>query len=158
MSSYQLLFQPTDKIVNSRRFKKLSSELAQQTYLQNLFFKQLTELAAGNITVAILLWLRSYVEFSQDRLIFPATIHFDPTFLYQLTTEELFTLAAVLQHDIINAQHHALIFHQDIQHSLLLLNRMANKGFLVQKSNGYQIHPLLYRPVVSILKSGNIIH
>lgn len=158
MSSYQLQFQPTDKIAGSRRYRKLGSEQARQTYLQEMFFKQLGELAAGNITVAILLWLRSYVEFSQDRLCFPAAIQFDPTFLYQLSTEELFTLAAVLQHDILTAEHHALIFHQDLQPSLLLLNRMANKGFLVQKPNGYQIHPFLYRPVVGVLKSGNIIH
>ena len=108
--------------------------------------------------MAILLWLRSYTEFSQDKLIFPPTINFDPTFLYQLPAEELFTLVAVLQHDILNAEHHARVFHQDIQHSLLLLNRMASKGILVQKPNGYQIHPFLYRPVVRVLKSGNIIH
>jgi hypothetical protein len=158
LSSYRLQFQPPDKIAGSRRYKKLGTEQARQSYLQALFFKQLADLAAGNITVAILLWLRSYREFSQDRLCFPAGIQFDPTFAYQLTSEELFTLAAVLQHDILTAPHHALIFHQDLQPSLLLLNRMANKGLLVQKPNGYQIHPFLYRPVVEVLKAGNIIH
>jgi|GEM_PF-612056 len=157
-SGYQLLFQPTAEIANSRRFNKLDSEQARQAFLQNQFFRQLTELAAGNITVGILLWLRSYKEVTQNKLIIPANIDFDPIFLYQLPPEELFTLVALLQHDILSAEHHALVFHQEIQQSLLLLNRMANKGFLVQKSNGYQIHPFLYRPVVRVLKSGNIIH
>ena len=157
-SNYKLLFKAPEEVTNSRRFRKLSSEQARQAFLQSHFFKQLTELAAGNITVAILLWLRSYTEFTQDKLIIPASIDFDPTFLYKLSPEELFTLIAVLQHDILTAEDHALVFHQELQQSLLLLNRMANKGFLVQKSNGYQIHPFLYRPVVRVLKSSNIIH
>ena len=157
-SNWQLLFKASGEIANSRRFRKLSSDQARQAFLQNHFFKQLTEMAAGNITVALLLWLRSYEEFTSDKLIMPASIDFDPTFLYKLSPKELFTLIAILQHDILNADHHALVFHQDIQQSLLLLNRMANKGFLVQKSNGYQIHPFLYRSVVRVLKSSNIIH
>ena len=157
-NGYQLFFKVTDKISTSRRFKKLSSDQERQSSLQNTYFEQLTELAAGNLTVAILFWLRSYEEFSQDKMTLPATINFDPSFLYKLSAEELFTLAALLQHDILNEEHHALIFHQDMQQSLLLLNRMANKGFLVHKSNGYQIHPFLYRGIVRVLKSSNIIH
>ena len=157
-SNYKLLFKVPEDVLNSRRFRKLNTDQSRQVFLQNHFFKQLTELAAGNITVAILLWLRSYTEFTQDKLVIPASIDFDPTFLYKLSPEELFTLIAVLQHDVLNAEHHALVFHQDLQQSLLLLNRMANKGFLVHKSNGYQIHPFLYRPVVRVLKSSNIIH
>jgi hypothetical protein len=157
-SGYQLFFKSTEEIARSRRFKKLKTDWERQEYLQTLFFGQLTELAAGNISVAMLFWLRSYEEFSEDKLILPATINFDPSFLYQLPTEELFTLAALLQHDILSTEDHALIFHQDIQQSHLLLNRMANKGFLVPQTNGYRIHPFLYRPVVQVLKSDNIIH
>lgn len=157
-SGYQLIFKPTDEIVQSRRYKKLKTDWERQEYLQTLFFDQLTELAAGNISVAMLFWLRSYEEFTENKLILPATINFDPSFLYQLPAEELFTLAALLQHDTLSTEDHALVFHQDIQQSHLLLNRMANKGFLVKQSNGYQIHPFLYRPIVRVLKSDNIIH
>ena len=157
-NGYKLLFRATDEVTTNRRYKKLTTDKERQAHLQNVFFEQLTQLAAGNITVAFLFWLRSYEDFAQDTLTLPATIEFDPSFLYKLSTEELFTLAALLQHDILNEEHHALIFHQDIQQSLLLLNRMANKGFLVHKSNGYQIHPFLYRGIVRVLKSSNIIH
>jgi hypothetical protein len=157
-NGYQMVFGVSDEIAASRRYKKLTTDQERQTYLQNVFFEQLTKLAAGNITVAFLFWLRSYEDFSQDKLTVPATIEFDPSFLYELSAEELFTLAALLQHDILNEEHHALIFHQDMQQSLLILNRMANKGFLVHKSNGYQIHPFLYRGIVRVLKRSNIIH
>ena len=157
-SGYQLVFEPTPDIIQSRRFKKLKTEQERQESLQTQFFQQLTELAAGNISVAMLFWLRSYKEFSEDKLILPATIHFDPSFLYQLPAEELFALAALLQHDILSTEDHALICHQDVQQSQMLLNRMANKGFLVQQKYGYRIHPFLYRPVVQVLKSDNIIH
>ncbi len=157
-SGYQLFFKPTDEIVQSRRYKKLKTDWERQQYLQSLFFGQLTELAAGNISVAMLFWLRSYEEFSENKLILPATINFDSSFLYQLPAEELFTLAALLQHDTLSTEDHALVFHQDVQQSHLLLNRMANKGFLVKQANGYHIHPFLYRPIVRVLQSDNIIH
>ncbi|RMF03364.1 MAG: ATP-binding protein [Chloroflexi bacterium] len=157
-SGRRLRFKPNPEITNSRRFRKLKTEKERQTYLKNLFFQQLSELAMGNITVAILFLLRSYKRFSHASLTLPATIDFNPSFLYQLPAEEHFTLIAFLQHDSLNEEHHALIFHQDVQQSLLLLNRMANKGYLEKNETGYQIHPFLYRPIVRVLKSDNIIH
>jgi hypothetical protein len=157
-SGRKLHFSATPEIANSRRFRKLDSERERQAYLQKLFFEQLTELAMGNISVAILFLLRSYKKVTAKKLTLPSTIDFNPSFLYQLPPEELFTLIAFLQHDSLTEEHHALIFHQHLQQSLLLLNRMANKGYLVQNSTGYQIHPFLYRPVVRVLKSENIIH
>ena len=72
--------------------------------------------------------------------------------------EELFTLGAILQHEMLNAEAHARVFHQDVEQSVLLLNNLANKGILIEKPVGYFIHPFLYRPVVLVLKSKNIIH
>ena len=157
-SGYQLLFEATPEIAQSRRYKRLKSDQERQKLLQHLFFEQLTELAAGNIAVAMLFWLRSYRLFSEDKLILPASINFDPSFLYMLPAEELFALAALLQHDTMSTQDLSLVFHQDTQQSQLLLNRMANKGYLIKMSNGFGIHPFLYRPVVRVLKSDNIIH
>ena len=157
-SGYQLYFEPPTDVLQTRRFGRLKTEQQRQEYLKTLFFEQLTDLAAGNVSVAMLFWLRSYKAFTQNKLILPTTIDFDPSFLYQLPSEELFTLAALLQHDILSTEDHARIFHQDNYDSDLLLSRMANKGYLTQKLNGYRIHPFLYRPVVQVLKSDNIIH
>lgn len=159
VSGYQMIFDAAEDVANSRKYRKLASEEERQKYLKMLFFKDLTEKAGGNLSVATLLWLMSIKVESKEAIRLPGTIDFDPSILKQLPAEELFTLAALLQHESLNTLNHARIFHQDEQKSLMQLERMHNLGYLQNDENGgYAIHPLLYRPTVQALKSQNIIH
>ena len=74
-----------------------------------------------------------------------------------MASEDLFTFAAFLQHETLTPEQHALIFNQDIQKSLLIFNRMKNKGMLSEVKGGYQVHYLLYRTVVRALKINNLL-
>ena len=84
--------------------------------------------------------------------------NFDYTFLFQLTPDDLFSLAAILQHGELSETDHARIFQQDASRSRLLLKKMRNSGILIEVEGRYRVHPLLYRPVVRALKSRNILH
>ncbi|MCI0697071.1 hypothetical protein L0337_34335 [candidate division KSB1 bacterium] len=64
----------------------------------------------------------------------------------------------LLHHETLTAEQHALVFHQDVQRSALLLNRLQSKGILITTANGYVIHPLLYHSMVRVLKTRNILH
>jgi predicted transcriptional regulator of viral defense system len=108
--------------------------------------------------VAILFWLKAIKEIKEDRFIISPFIEFDPTFLDHMDKVDLFTFAAFLQHETLTVEHHAMIFHQGLQSSKLQLSRLEKNGILIQRSRGYQIHYLLYRPVVKTLKLHNIIH
>ncbi len=157
LSGYHLHFTVPASVRSSRKFKKLNSEEERQTYLRKYFFSQLAQLSAGNITAAILFWLRSIKEVSDEQFMVPAKINFDASFLEQLSGEELFTLAAFVQHDQLIASHHAMIFHQDIQESRLILTLMMNKGFLTFEDDHYHIDPILYRPILRNLREQNIV-
>ncbi|UCE04901.1 MAG: AAA family ATPase, partial [bacterium] len=158
ISGYQLHFDLPESVTQSRQFKKLKNEDQQQKFLMDMYFDQLNKLSAGNITVAMSFWLSAIREISENRMVLWPTIDLDYSFLYQLSSDELFTLAAMLQHETLEAEEHALIFHQNIQQSLLLLNQLKTKRIIVDVEDRYQIHHLLYRPVVAVLKSKNIIH
>ena len=157
LSGYQLHFTTPAAVRSSRKFRKLTSEEERQTYLRKYFFSQLSQLSAGNITAAILFWLRSIKEVSEDQFMVPAKINFDASFLEQLSGDELFTLASFVQHDQLIAAHHAMIFHQDIQQSRLILTLMVNKGFLTFEDDHYHINPILYRPILRNLREQNIV-
>ncbi len=158
VSGYKLVFEPPPEASQSKKFKKLASEAARQDFLQDLYFGQLNQLAAGNITIAMMFWQSAIQKIAQESMQISLK-NFDASFLHQLPAEELFTLAALLQHEMLRIEEHATIFHQDIQQSTLLMNRMANRGILYEKSNGcFQINFLLYRAVVQTLAAKNILH
>ncbi len=157
-TGYRLLFEIPKKIVDNRQFKKLESVKEQQAFVQNLFFEQLQNFASGNIAVAILFWLRSIIKIENYDLILNPVIDLETLFLHQLSTEEVFTLGCMVQHDHLNPQQHSIIFRQNLHQSTLFFNQLSSKGFIIKTPSGYQIHPFLYRPIVQALKRKNILH
>jgi hypothetical protein len=158
VTGYQLFFESPEWVGKSRKFKRLATLEEQQKFLREMFFEQLQKFGSGNITVTMLFWLRAIQKIEKNRLILTPEINFDFSFLYRLMDTEFFTLGAILQHEILSAEDHAEIFHQDVDQSILLLNNLCNKGLLHEVTGGYAIHPFLYRPVVNVLKGKNIIH
>jgi hypothetical protein len=158
ISGYPLHFDVPPPASQPRKFRKITSGAEQQAFLKDWFFDQLNRLASGNVAVMMLFWLSAVQKISQDNFLVSPVIDLDFSFLHQLGQDELFTLAALLQHETLNAEEHAAIFHQGMDQSLLLLNRMSNKKYLNSAAGRYSIHPLLYRPSVATLKAKNIVH
>lgn len=158
VSGYGLHFEAPEKIVNSRQFKKLKEEEDRQNYLRKNFFKELTEISGGNIKSAILFWLGALEDFSEDRVTISTRIDFDQDSILRLTADELFTLAALIQHEYLNEEQHSLVFNQELNSSRALLGRLFKKGFLEKFGDNYSVHPFLYRPVVRALISKHILN
>ena len=158
VSGYQLEFETPANFDKSTRLKRSLSESARQDVLRKSFFQQLNRLASGNLTVAILFWLKAVREIKSDRFLIAPFIEFDPSFLSQMSSPDLFTFAAFLQHETLTPAHHAKIFHQAEETSVMQISKLERSGILVKKSKGYQIHYLLYRPMVRTLKLHNILH
>ena len=158
VSGYKLLFNLPEEISKSKKFKKLRTEEEQQSFLQSLFFKNLDELSKGNITITLLFWLRAIQELSEDKISIYPLITFDFSFLNQLPAEEIFTLAAFMQHENLKTAEFSEIFNQNIEKTSLLLTRFFNSGILLKNERGFHIHPFLYRSIVRILKSKNLLH
>ena len=158
VSGFLLEFSYFDELQKNRVFRKKKTNEARQEYLKNLFFNMLNELSQGNITVAMLYWLRSIQQFSKDRVILKTELKFDFNFLQQLPDDDLFTLAAVFIHETLDASDHALIFRLTVDVSFLQLNRLQRSGLLEESVYGFRINPLLYRPLERTLKAKNILH
>jgi hypothetical protein len=114
-------------------------------------------MADGNITTAILIWLRSIKEISKEKMVLSSNFDLDFSFLDSLPEESILTLGAILHHEILTFGNHALIFNQNADKSRLHLEKLETKGLLIKASDGYQIHPFIYRPLVLKLKKLNIL-
>jgi hypothetical protein len=157
ISGYGLEFLPDESLANDRRFKKIRDFEAQQEFLDKAFFKELHQITKGNISVAFLLWQLSVEEFRKDKVLIRSNMILETSFLNDLPEDELFTLEALLEHEILTIEEHSLIFRETEEYSSQLLNRMRNKGLLVETTTGYQLHYMLYKPVVKTMKSKNIL-
>ncbi len=158
VSGYELDFEiPKSWPQNGKLNKYFNGRPGTQRLLQEFFFTELNELSAGNITIAILHWLRAIDKFAADKLILTPYVGFDYSCLTELQEEDLFTLASILNHEILNAGDHALIFRQIPENSMMQMVRLQNYGLLLSAQSGFQVNPLLYRPVIKLLSARNVL-
>jgi hypothetical protein len=158
VSGYDLDFEiPKSWSQNGKLNKYFNGRPGTQRLLQEFFFTELNELSAGNITIAILHWLRAIDKFAADKLILTPYVGFDYSCLNELQEEDLFTLASILNHEILNAGDHALIFRQIPENSMIQMVRLQNYGLLMPAGSGFQVNPLLYRPLVKLLSARNVL-
>lgn len=158
VTGYQLKFLVSRKIRLSRPFRKLPTDAERQAYLKKIFFEQIQSIASGNISVAILFWLRSIESIKGHELTLSSQVNFNVTFLSQISMDDRFTLGAIVQHESLTIDDHALIFRQPQQKSKQALLNLAQSGILQDMNGAFRIHPFLYRYVVRSLKLQNILH
>lgn len=157
-SGFEVVFQPSPSMLKSSRYRKLLTEKERQNLLSDLFFKDLQEIAQGNIVVAMLFWITAIKEIRKDELVLNTVLSWDQSPFQKLPPDELFTLAAVIQHDGLTVAQHSKVFYQDLSRSQAITTRMKNNGLLIENEFGYSIQPILYRPIVQVLKNKNILH
>ena len=139
------------------KYRRLNTEDQKQDFLRKDFFRDLSELASGNISTAIYYWLSAICEVKQEKIAISKPEEFDYSFLHRLPQDEIFTLATILQHGGLESGAQAKIFRQEVSQSTLILNRLRGAGMIIENKGVYHVHPLLYRPVVRALKSKNLL-
>ncbi len=159
-SGYQLEYIPDTSTQKSRAYKKhLGDKEAEQEFLQNKYFEKLTNLAEGNATVAMILWIRSIKEIGEVFFTIESLEFMNTTSLDGLDAQAQFALSGFILHDSLTASELALILNQTESDSEMTISRLASRGLLVsQKGNYYALNDLVYRQVVRMLKSRNILH
>ena len=158
-SGYELYFEPDDSLKNSRAFKKLlGDEKKSQELIRNQYFTKLSKICEGNTSIAMIFWLQSIKEVDSQRFIFQPLEVTDIDKLEVPSKEVLFTLAALVQHDMLDKEQVAHALHQGVSESSLMLARLKTKGIIYEGSTGYNLNHLVYRQVVRMLKQRNIIH
>lgn len=158
-SGYQLQFIPDASTQKSRAYKKhLDDEVAAQKYLQEKYFQKLTSLAEGNATVAMILWIRSIKEFNESHFMIESLDIINMASLDGLDSQSLFALSAFILHDSLSPSELAMVLNESESNCEMIISRLSSRGLLVGIKNYYTLNDLIYRQVVRLLRSRNILH
>jgi hypothetical protein len=157
LSGFELEYQPSEEVLNDRKYKKLAGEKERQDYLERQFFKDLHSHTGGNISIALMLWQLSVISIKPDKVFIQTGQFLDSEFLNSLADEELFTLELIIEVESLSIEEHAMIFNMGILQSELILLRLKNKGILYETSEGFQIHLLVYKQVIKVLGNRNML-
>ena len=149
-------FLAKDSTLNSKLFDGLDPE-KKQLFLEDKFFKLLHKLSNGNISLALLYWIRS-LSVTNNILTIKEIDDFDHSFVKNLSEEALFTLQALILHDGLSINDFAVIMNESINECRRILMPMLEKGLLIQPQKKYNINPVIYKSVFNYLSSKNFIH
>ncbi|MCB9258439.1 MAG: ATP-binding protein [Ignavibacteriales bacterium] len=157
ITGYNIAFIPSPSIEKQKSYKKLD-EIEKQKYLQKEYFDRLHKLASNNIGIALFLWLRSIESADEEEIRITTDIELDFSFLSELSDQKLFSIMALILHDGLTVEEHSHIFNLNLKDSQLLFATLSDDGIIFKRGNLFKVNFQLYKPLVNLLRSKNIIH
>ncbi|WKN43995.1 hypothetical protein [Tunicatimonas pelagia] len=165
VSGYDVQYAPAEEDLSSKKFQKMD-EAEQQVFLGNEYFHDLSRITLGNFAIALLYWLRSAQDVTDNQITIGSLKSLDYSFLKSLSVPQIAILHALLLHDGLTAvQFSELSGREKTQSSgtakapsNLQLIQLLDDGLLIKSGEVYQIHPLLYQQVVDLLQTRNFVH
>jgi len=156
LSGFSMVFTEPEGFSPKRNYLKMNEE-ERQVYLKELFFDELGLHVQNNLRLAFIFWLRSIQKVDDGKLYFQQK-RLDFSFLNSLQANEITTLHAILLHGGLKTEEHSRIFRCSYDESFRLMMVMDDDGLLERQGAYYAINPLVYRMLVSQLKSLNFIY
>lgn len=157
LSGFQINFLPDIESKRSKVFKQLEFE-EQQNHLQKRFFTILKKLSNGNISLAMLYWLRSIKKVSDDTIDVIPISEVDFSFIKKLSSDELFSLQALILHDGLCFDDFSKVMGKPIGVCRNILNPMLEKGLLIRPHQKFNINPIIFKPVSDYLSMRNFVN
>ena len=158
-SGYQVVYRPDANTAKSRSYKKtLGDPDEEQAFLEDRFFEQLWKQAEGNSTAAMIYWIRSIVDFEESHFIIEPHKFSGIEYLQEMDSNSLFILAAFVIHDTLCAPELALVLRISNTSAQMQVSRLQAQGLLVSKGDNFSLNDMVFRQVVRLLKSRNILN
>lgn len=157
LSGFQINFQPDTYALNNKTYQKYE-EQEKQDFLKRQFFSTLRHMSSGNISLALLYWLRSTQMAKNDSINIVTINKIDFSFVKNLTSNELFTMQTLILHDGLELEDFARVMNKPVSASRNLLTPLLEKGLLIKPRLKYNINPIIFRPMVNYLASRNFIN
>ncbi|MEM6358665.1 MAG: hypothetical protein AAF731_01150 [Bacteroidota bacterium] len=157
VSGYNVRFEPAAINITSKKFKGLDDK-GRQTFLRKQYFDDLNKIAKSNISLALLYWLRSTSAVSASTISIGGLRDIDFSFLNSYGQDKLFGLTQLVLHDGLSEEDFMKVSGKSSTSSRNVLYPLYDDGILIEEDGIFSINPLLYRQVVSLLKTKNIIH
>ena len=157
ISGYNIYFKPWNPELIKKKYKKLSEEEIQDVLVKE-YFSDLNKFAKSNISLALLFWMRSTQEVSTNLITLSSVSELNTSFLEVINQEKIFILHLLLIHDGLSEEDIASIYNKPSKDVRLVLLALYDDGIIIRKDNLFMINPLLYRQIIFLLQSKNIIH
>jgi hypothetical protein len=150
-------FLPKEESLRSTTFERLEDN-EKQIFLSERFFKQLHKLSNGNISLAMLYWVRAIEKIDDNTVYVNGINDLDYSFIKNLSSEALFALQALILHDGLTLHDFAIVMNEPHEECRKMLMPMLEKGLLIQPHKKYNINPAIYKHLHDHLSSKNYIH
>ena len=158
VSGYNIKYANTFLSKQEKRKSARLNEKEKEDFLEKSYFNSLNQFAQSNISLALLYWLRSTLNVEKNTITIGQLKNVNFDFLSKLPQESTYTLHALLLHDSLSINEHALLFNQSEIKSRLDLMVLEDQGVLNSIEGRYKINRLLFRQIVNVLTNKNIIH
>ena len=157
ISGFKVHFEEDEQHSNDKKYLKLNDE-EKQEYLKTSFFKVVNNFAKSNVSMALLCWLLSTKKVADNTVYISQFKSLDLSFLSQLPLDQIFVLHALIQHDGLESLQVSEVLSFPLQKVKVLLLAMEEDGIIVREKNVFMVHTLVYRTVIQLLKSKNLIY
>lgn len=165
VSGFDVQYASADADRGNKKFQKMDA-VDQQAYLENEYFEDLRRITQGNFAIALLYWLRSAQDVTDNQITIGSLKSLDYSFLKSLSVPQIAILHSLLLHDGLTTTHFSELSGRPKKQSggivkapvNLQLIQLLDDGLLVKSGDVYQIHPLLYQQVVDLLQTRNFVH
>lgn len=150
-------FLPKEESLKGTTFEKLKDD-EKQPFLGEKFFKQLHKLSNGNISLAMLYWVRAIEKIEENIIYIKWIDDVDYSFVKNLSSEALFAIQALILHDGLTLHDFSIVMNEPHEECRKMLMPMLEKGLLIQPHKKYNINPAIYKQIHDHLSSKNFIH
>lgn len=138
--------------------KEPQGELTRRELDRKRFFRELNQIVEGNVFLALFHWLRAIDRVEDHVLVLHTPETIDLSFLERLPLPSLHTVAAIVLHGGLSEGEHQHIFQLDAAESRLHLATLADAHLIFRSDDDeYRINKVLYRPLVRLLRTKNIL-
>lgn len=157
ISGFNIYFEAGEELSKDSKFMKLD-KAAQQEKLKQKFFDGLNEFARANVSMALVFWLLSTKSLEDNTITIRAFQKPELAFLKALAMDKVYILHALVLHDGLAVSHLSMVLRIPVTATNLAVLALLEDGILIRKGDVYLINPIIYRGVISLLKSKNLIH
>ncbi len=157
IGGFNIVFIPPDEYSEYKKFTS-SSEEEQQNILEKRFLKRLNDFAASNISMALIFWLLSTRKVTEDHISVGDFDNPDQSFIQVMTQTRIFILLALILHDGLSLKELSLVNNLTQGELRLQISSLQEDGIIIRQADLYMVNPLIYRNVILVLKSKNLIH
>ncbi|MCV9385919.1 MarR family transcriptional regulator [Reichenbachiella ulvae] len=157
ISGFKITFEEDESLANDKKFQRLSPE-EKQLKLSEDYFQELNSFAKSNVSMALLFWLLSTRDMDANEITIGKFEKPNLNFLKSLSNEKVYVLHALIMHDGLKINQLCLVMKQTKQQIAMILSALREDGIVLLTEEIFMINPVIYRGVINLLISKNLIH